>query len=191
MMWASPAVTARIATGPPPGSALAPHCCCFCCCRRERGTAAVRTVVAGWPAEACVSASSAAGCNMVYTYTHKHGILWFVFSHPAAGVLGFFFLLLLWVRMEPPVSHTSLLFFNVFFPSSLYCLWLPFIIFFCLFGVFFFFLPLARAVCSCYCRYPLLLWLMFVYIRRRVCGEEKKTHLEARRTVTTEDGLGE
>lgn len=75
-MWASPAVTTRFATGPPPSSALAPHCCCCCC--RERGTAAVRTVVAGWPAEARVSASSTAGCNMVYTYTHKHGILLFL-----------------------------------------------------------------------------------------------------------------
>lgn len=38
----------------------------------------MRTVVAGWPAEARVSASSTAGCNMVYTYTHKHGILLFL-----------------------------------------------------------------------------------------------------------------
>lgn len=38
----------------------------------------MRTVVAGWPAEARVSASSTAGCNMVYTYTHKHGVLLFL-----------------------------------------------------------------------------------------------------------------
>lgn len=55
----------------------------------------MRTVVAGWPAEARVSASSTAGCNMVYTYTHKHGILLFLcFPTPwrVFSVYCFFFL---------------------------------------------------------------------------------------------------
>lgn len=77
-MWASPAVTARDATGPPCSSPKS-ACCCY-----ERGTAAVRTVVAGWPAEARVSASSAAGCCNMCTHTHTSTAYFCVFPpHPA------------------------------------------------------------------------------------------------------------
>lgn len=111
---------------------------------------------------------------MVYTYTDKHGILWFLcFPTPWRVFSVYYCFFFLRVRTEPPVSHTSLLFFNIFsWPLVLPVV--AFYFFACLECLSLFFLsPLARAVCSCYCRYPLLLWLLFVYISRRVCGGKK------------------